>query len=166
MKFSILNTKKGDFVQIHSLNQLSLPAVSSVTINEMNKFLQIADYFRTLTINNEFAGFLIALFPGKDYKSLNYKWFEKRYKSFIYVDRIVIKSKHRGKGLGKAFYSDLTKFSQHKINYITCEVNIRPKNEGSMIFHKTYGFDQVGTQTTEEGKKEVSLMSYKLTNIF
>ena len=162
MKFSILNTKKGDLDQIHALNQLSLPAVSSITINEMNKFLQIADYFRTLTINNEFVGFLIALFPGKDYKSLNYKWFEKRYKSFIYVDRIVIKSKHRGKGLGKAFYSDLTKFSKHKTNYITCEVNIKPKNRDSIIFHKKYGFNEVGTQKTENGKKEVSLMKLEI----
>ena len=67
-----------------------------------------------------------------------------------------------GKGLGKAFYSDLTKFSQHKINYITCEVNIKPKNRDSIIFHKKYGFNEVGTQKTENGKKEVSLMKLEI----
>ena len=162
MKFSIINTRKGDLGEVLILNQLALPAVSSVTIDEMANFLDIADYFKSIIINNIVAGFLIALHPGKDYHSLNYKWFEKRYKSFIYVDRIVIGSSYRGNGLGKAFYNDLTIFAKHKTGDIACEVNIRPKNEDSMIFHKKYGFYEVGTQTTENGKKEVSLMKYKI----
>ena len=68
----------------------------------------------------------------------------------------------QGNGLGKAFYNDLAIFAKHKTGDITCEVNIRPKNEDSMIFHKKYGFYEVGTQTTENGKKEVSLMKYKI----
>ncbi len=162
MKFSIINTRKADLGEILILNQLALPAVSSVTIDEMANFLDIADYFKSIIIENIVAGFLIALHPGKDYYSLNYKWFEKRYKSFIYVDRIVIGSSYRGNGLGKAFYNDLAIFAKHKTRDITCEVNIRPKNEDSMIFHKKYGFYEVGTQTTENGKREVSLMKYKI----
>ena len=96
MKFSIIDTKKSDLEEILILNQLALPAVSSVTIDEMANFLDIADYFKSILIENIVAGFLIALHPGKDYHSLNYKWFEKRYKSFIYVDRIVIGSSYRG----------------------------------------------------------------------
>ena len=165
MKFSIIDTKKGHLEQILMLNELSLPAVSSVTIDEMANFLDIADYFKSIIIDNIIVGFLIALHPGKDYHSLNYKWFEKRYKSFIYVDRIVIASSYQGNGLGKSFYNDLALFAKNKTNDITCEVNIRPKNEGSMIFHKKYGFYEVGTQTTENGKKEVSLMKYKITSV-
>tara|TARA_B100000686_G_C16277158_1_gene706944 strand:+ start:60 stop:557 length:498 start_codon:yes stop_codon:yes gene_type:complete len=165
MKFSIIDTKKGHLEQILMLNELSLPAVSSVTIDEMANFLDIADYFKSIIIDNIIVGFLIALHPGKDYHSLNYKWFEKRYKSFIYVDRIVIASSYQGNGFGKAFYNDLALFAKNKTNDITCEVNIRPKNEGSMIFHKKYGFYEVGTQTTENGKKEVSLMKYKITSV-
>lgn len=165
MKFSIIDTKKGHLEQILMLNELSLPAVSSVTIDEMANFLDIADYFKSIIIDNIIVGFLIALHPGKDYHSLNYKWFEKRYKSFIYVDRIVIASSYQGNGFGKAFYNDLALFAKNKTNDITCEVNIRPKNEGSIIFHKKYGFYEVGTQTTENGKKEVSLMKYKITSV-
>ena len=83
----------------------------------------------------------------------------------MYVDRIVIDPSYHRNGFGTSFYNDLETFSIGKSSRITCEVNIRPKNKGSMVFHETYGFEQVGTQTTEEGKKEVSLMSYKLTNI-
>ena len=165
MKFSIIDTKKGHLEQILMLNELSLPAVSSVTIDEMANFLDIGDYFKIIIIDNIIVGFLIALHPGKDYHSLNYKWFEKKYKSFIYVDRIVIASSYQGNGFGKAFYNDLALFAKNKTNDITCEVNIRPKNEGSMIFHKKYGFYEVGTQTTENGKKEVSLMKYKITSV-
>jgi len=165
MKFSIIDTKKEHLEQILILNELSLPAVSIVTIDEMSNFLDIADYFKSITIDNIVAGFLIALYPGCDYHSPNYKWFEKRYKSFIYVDRIVIGSSYRGNGFGKAFYNDLALFAKNKTDDITCEVNIRPKNEGSIIFHKKYGFCEVGTQTTENGKKEVSLMKYKITSV-
>jgi predicted GNAT superfamily acetyltransferase len=35
-------------------------------------------------------------------------------------------------------------------------------NEGSIIFHKKYGFNEVGTQKTEDGNKEVSLMAFDL----
>ena len=165
MKFSIIDTKKGHLEQILMLNELSLPAVSSVSIDEMANFLDIADYFKSIIIDNIIVGFLIALHPGKDYHSPNYKWFEKRYKSFIYVDRIVIAYSYQGNGFGKAFYNDLALFAKNKTNDITCEVNIKPKNEGSMIFHKKYGFYEVGTQTTENGKKEVSLMKYKITSV-
>ena len=166
MNFTISNTITDELPYILKMNQEALPAVSSVSIEDMEHFLYIVDYFRTLKVENKIAGFLIALSPGKDYSSLNYKWFEKTYDSFMYVDRIVIDTNYHRNGLGTSFYNDLETFSIGKSSRITCEVNIRPKNEGSMVFHENYGFEQVGTQTTEEGKKEVSLMSYELTNIF
>ncbi len=63
-------------------------------------------------------------------------------------------------GYGKALYNDLVQYSKNKSDSITCEVNIRPKNRGSMLFHKKFGFIEVGTQKTDSGKKEVSLMRY------
>ena len=165
MDFTISETTSDELPLIVKMNQEALPAVSSVNINDMNHFLTIVDYFRSLKIEEKLVGFLIALTPGKEYHSINYKWFEKRFDSFMYVDRIVIDPSYQGNGIGKAFYNDLADFSNNKTYRITCEVNIRPKNEGSMIFHGKYGFVQVGTQTTENGKKEVSLMEYKITSI-
>ena len=165
MDFTISETTSDELPLIVKMNQEALPAVSSVNINDMNHFLTIVDYFRSLKIEEKLVGFLIALTPGKEYHSINYKWFEKRFDSFMYVDRIIIDPSYQGNGFGKAFYNDLVDFSNNKTDRITCEVNIRPKNEGSMIFHEKYGFVQVGTQTTENGKKEVSLMEYKITSI-
>lgn len=162
MGYHISKTNTIDLPHIHNLNQGALPAVSSITINDFTQFLEMADYFRVIKVKDNIAGFLIALTPGKDYHSPNYKWFEKKYSQFMYVDRIVIDPSFQTRGLGRAFYDDLKIFSQRYTPIITCEVNLKPKNEGSLLFHKKYGFEQVGTQKTERGKKEVSLMVYKI----
>jgi hypothetical protein len=162
LNFHISKAKIKNLPRIHDLNQHALPAVSSITLNDITQFLEIADYFRVIKVKNDIAGFLIALTPGKDYHSLNYKWFEKKYSQFIYVDRIVIDPSFQSKGLGQAFYDDLKMFSQRYTPIITCEVNLKPKNDESLLFHKNYGFEQVGTQKTDGGKKEVSLMVYKI----
>ena len=162
MGYHILKTNTIDLPHIHNLNQGALPTVSSITIYDMSQFLEMADYFRVIKVKNNIVGFLIALTPGKDYHSPNYKWFEKKYSQFMYVDRIVIDPSFQTRGLGRAFYDDLKIFSQRYTPIITCEVNLKPKNEGSLLFHKKYGFEQVGTQKTERRKKEVSLMVYKI----
>jgi|TARA_B110000240_G_scaffold102054_1_gene115536 predicted GNAT superfamily acetyltransferase len=162
VNFKIKKTSSSELDQILVLNQEALPAVSSITKEEMQHFLKIVDYFKSLIIDEKVVGFLIALTPGKDYQSLNYKWFENKYKSFMYVDRIVISPSYQGKGLGTNFYNDLCKTINQTITKITCEVNLKPPNEESMLFHKKYGFQQVDTQFTDNGKKEVSLMKLSL----
>lgn len=162
MNFVIEKTSSSDLEKILILNQNALPAVSSVTLKEMQHFINIVEYFKTIKVNNKIAGFLIALTPGKDYQSVNYKWFEKKYDSFMYVDRIVISPIFQVKGLGTAFYNDLSNFSKRIVPRITCEVNINPPNKESVLFHTKYGFKQVGTQFIDSGTKEVSLMKLSI----
>ena len=160
MNFAIKNIKEYQLEKILSLNQSHLPAVSDLDHAGINNFLKEADYFKCIERNKEILAFLIALGPGKNYKSPNYKWFEDRYDSFVYVDRIIVGEEFQKLGYGKALYRDLVQYSKNKSDSITCEVNIRPKNDGSMLFHKKFGFIEVGTQKTDGGKKEVSLMRY------
>ena len=162
MIFTISPTISAQLTSIVKINQEALPAVSSVTLKDMEHFLSIVDYFRTLQLDDIIVGFLIALTPGKDYHSPNYKWFEKKFDSFMYVDRIVIDFAYQSNGFGWAFYNNLREFTEDRSPRITCEVNLRPPNEGSIIFHEKYGFRQIGTQETEGGKKEVSLLEYKI----
>ena len=164
MIFTISPTVSAHLPSIVKINQEALPAVSSVTLDDMEHFLSIVDYFCTLRLDDTIAGFLIALTPGKDYHSPNYKWFEKKFDSFMYVDRIVIDPAYQSNGFGWSFYNNLREFTEGRSPRITCEVNLRPPNEGSIIFHEKYGFRQVGTQETEGGKKEVSLMEYKINS--
>jgi predicted GNAT superfamily acetyltransferase len=48
--------------------------------------------------------------------------------------------------------------SQSDAPVMTCEVNIRPSNEGSMLFHERMGFHQISSQEIDGGQKEVALM--------
>ena len=136
MEYHILATVNKDLPRVVDLNQGALPAVSSITLNDLTQFLEMADYFRVIKEKNDIAGFLIALTPGKDYQSPNYKWFEKHYSQFMYVDRIVIDPAFQGRRLGWVFYDDLKIFSHGFAPIMTCEVNMRPPNKVSIFFLK------------------------------
>ena len=156
-KYNIVNCRVSDKDFIFNLNEKNLPAVSLLDDDLFNMFLKFSDYFKIIKIEDTPVGFLIALLPGHSYKSVNYKWFENQYKSFIYIDRIVISSDHQNKGIGSLFY-DHIKFSFHdRLNSMVCEINLIPKNDQSINFHKKYGFIEVGQQYTDQRKKLVSM---------
>ena len=152
---------KCDLPQILDLNKAAIPAVNLLNESEIQNLFSQAVYFRSLWLNQELIGFLIALGPGAIYNSPNYRWFESRYDQFLYVDRIVIDPVHQGHGNGRMFYNNLREFAAQQFPRITCEVNLRPKNDTSLRFHRRYGFRQVGVQETGGGEKKVSLMVYE-----
>ncbi len=160
-KYQFLNAEFAHKDFTIELNKDNMPAVGGLDENSYNRFLDYSDYFKLIKYDNKFIGFMIALLPNRPYDSVNYKWFEKNYKSFIYIDRIVISLKYQNKGFGNYFYDDL-KNNFRDNNFMACEVNIVPKNEISMKFHKKYGFEEVGQQSTENGKKLVSLQLLSL----
>jgi len=156
-RYNIIDCGASDKNFILNLNKKNLPAVSVLDDDLFNMFLKYSEYFKIIKIEDTPVGFLIALLPGHPYKSVNYKWFENRYKSFIYIDRIVISSDYQDKGIGSFFY-DHIKFSFHDLlNSIVCEINLIPKNDQSINFHKKYGFTEVGQQYTDHRKKLVSM---------
>ena len=142
---------------IINLNSENIPAVGRLDEKSFNRFLEYSDYFKLVKYDNQFIGFIIGVLANRPYNSVNYKWFEKKYKTFIYIDRIVISFKFQNKGFGTLLYDDLISSFKDRIDFMTCEVNIIPKNNISMKFHKKYGFKEVGRQRTENGKKLVSM---------
>ena len=107
MNYKKEQATKDDLASILSLNQDSIPAVSSSNMEMMAHFLIICDYFKICKINGEIIGFINALLPSKDYKNEHYKWFNDKYESFIYVDRIIINKPYQNQGYGTVFYDDL-----------------------------------------------------------
>ena len=59
----------------------------------------------------------------------------------------------------RRLYCDFEASLPADVSVLTCEVNIEPPNESSMRFHEGYGFRTVGTQTLDNGRKEVALMA-------
>ncbi len=95
------------------------------------------------------AGFSITFGPGADYRSVNYRWFCARYTDFAYLDRIALAADHQGRGIGAALYAHLEE--RIGVEWLLCEVNLRPRNDGSLRFHQRIGFEEVGRQETDYG---------------
>ncbi len=160
---TIRDTHPDDLAEVLALNQKALPHVSSVALEDMQRFLEQAAYFKVACDPaGDLQGFLIALMPGLDYASDNYRWFSKTFDDFFYIDRIVIAENARGQGLGSLLYKDVIETARSHAPRLTCEVNSKPPNPLSMAFHERFDFAPVGTQQTEGGTKEVTLLSLDL----
>lgn len=154
----IRDARHRDLEDVHLLNQDNLPHVGSISFADMEYLYKEAIYFRVAEAGDRIAGVLIAFDPGAGYKSLNFLWFKEHYEAFAYIDRIIIAPHYRRKGIAYRLYDDLELFAKNRnLPMMACEYNLRPKNETSRLFHRRYGFIEVGRQETEGGKKTVSL---------
>jgi predicted GNAT superfamily acetyltransferase len=106
---------------------------------------------------------LLTFDQAADYDSVNYLWFRERYPAFVYVDRVVVADRARGRGLARRLYDDLfaaAKAAGH--DRIVCEVNSDPPNPASDAFHAALGFVPVGTGQIHGGKKTVTYLERAL----
>jgi len=154
----IRDATRADRNALHRLNQDNLPHVGSISLEELDHLLSEALYSRIADISGTLGGFLLAFDPQAAYDSPNFLWFRGHYESFAYIDRIIVSSSARRKGIASLLYDDLIHFARMRgIRRIACEYNLHPPNEVSKRFHASFGFREVGQQDTEGGKKRVSL---------
>lgn len=147
-----------DYEQIRRINQNAVPHVSSMSLEELGRLARQCFYIGVAWAGSECAGFLMALRPGQDYRSLNYRWFTEHYENFVYIDRIAIAPEFQGRGMGRTLYADVERVARDVAPILTCEVNLVPSNPGSIAFHTRLGFAEVGQLDSEDGAKRVSLM--------
>jgi predicted GNAT superfamily acetyltransferase len=69
---------------------------------------------------------------------------------------------YRRYGIGRAFYAELGARLTGRYPVLLCEVNVRPRNDASLDFHRAIGFREVGQQDTDGGNKTVSLLELTL----
>ena len=162
MDFIIRDVSIQDLDAVLTLNQSEVPHVGSVDRGKMDWFASNADYFRVVTAGDDLAAFLIGLRPGSTYQSPNYRWFCEHYDDFAYVDRVAVAEFGRRQGLAARLYDDFANTVRDNVAIMTCEVNINPPNESSMRFHEQLGFRRVGSQLTEQGRKEVAMLVRRL----
>lgn len=72
------------------------------------------------------------------------------YQSFDYVDRIVVAEEHQGKKIGSKLYAYLMEHSDEE--RVTCEVNLKPPNPGSITFHQKLGLKKLLSNLRKEVK--------------
>ena len=160
INFKLQNVQSEDLSLILELNQSELPHVSQLSMSELERLSEESIYFRKAVDGSKIAGFVLAFDEKASYESLNFLWFKKNYRDFLYIDRIVVSAAYRRKGVGRLLYEDVDRAAlSRKLSWITCEVNILPPNPESMQYHQALGFQAVGEQETEGGKKRVCLLA-------
>jgi len=155
-------------VLVHELDAiLALNNAAGATILPLDgqgiaRLAENASYLRVAESDGQIAGFLLALREGAAYDSPNYRWFSERYPEFVYIDRIVIARPFRRLGLGRVFYADVTSYAEVRVPVLTCEVFLEPRDDISVLFHGTYGFQEVGQQTMPGVNRRVALLAKEL----
>lgn len=158
MSIAIRDVHEHELDSVLALNNAAGPAILPLDSARLRYFWNHAEYFRVAETDGHIAGFLIALDQRADYDSVNYRWFQQRYPQFLYIDRIVIASGHRGAGLGRTFYADVQSFAEVRAPRLGCEVFLEQGNNVALLFHGTFGFNEVGQQRMPGVDRHVSLL--------
>lgn len=145
-----------DLARVLAINQQSIPAMNSLTEDDLLWFVREAEYFCVAECDRNAAGFLICLRPEALYGSPNLVWFNERYDDFLYVDRVAVAIEFQRRGVATALYKDAATRASPRFCAMACEVNTRPRNGESLQFHKRLGFKPVGTQ--DHGYVQVQYM--------
>jgi predicted GNAT superfamily acetyltransferase len=149
-----------DHAAIVAINDAAVPQVNALEPTYFAWLVANAALFRVAVDAEGVAGFHLCLPAGVDYWSENYRWFTARYDSFLYLDRVVVAERVRGKGVGTALYDDLHAWCAGRYPRVTLEVNLRPPNPGSMRFHERLGYRRVG-ELEHEGKDDYAVVLYE-----
>lgn len=157
------------------LNDRWVPHVGPLTRERLVRILDaaafavVAESAAASSVLPRLAGFIVALGPGADYDSPNYRWFETRLDegrapgAFRYVDRIAVSPDVQGTGVGRCLYeATFADASVAGAAEVTCEVNLDPPNPDSQAFHTRMAFGEVGRQWTYDHTVEVQLLARRL----
>ncbi|GMM50345.1 hypothetical protein DASB73_013030 [Starmerella bacillaris] len=143
-----------DVAALHALNQKFKVELSDKTLEEFKDLVAAASW--TCCAGNA-DGFALAFDSDSTYDNPNFDWFKRRYKKFVYLDRICVDPKSRKKGIGRNLYTQLIEYMRkNDYNIIGIEINGVPPNVMSENFHKSLGFQKVGSAEFNGGCKVVN----------
>ena len=154
---ALRDAERADLPRIVALNDSEIPHVNALAAPVWDGFLAGEARMRVADApDGSLAALLVALPPGRGYGSENYAWFQRRLADFLYVDRIIVATAWRGRGLGASLYRDIGALTRAPI---VCDVNLRPSNDASLAFHGRQGFREIGVQSVYGDTKRVALMA-------
>jgi predicted GNAT superfamily acetyltransferase len=133
-----------DHAAVLALNQANVAALAPMDAARLEEIHRLADRFDVLEHDGAFAGFVVTFGPGTPYDSENYRWFSRRHdRDFYYLDRIVLASTVRRRGLGTFVYDEV-EATAAAYGRLALEVNVIPRNDVSLAFHDRRGYVEVG----------------------
>jgi uncharacterized protein len=146
----------GDVDAVLDLNEKSVEALSPLDSSKLSTYRTMAAESLVVEVDGTVAAFAIAYRPDSAYESENYRWHSKRFDDFFYLDRIVVGSDYRRRGIASALYDAMEERAAAH-GRMVCEVNSDPPNVESLAFHRRRGYVEVGELAKPGGNRVVML---------
>ena len=144
MSIVIRDVREHELDSVLALNNNAGLAILPLDSVKLHRFYAQAEYFRVAERDGNLAGFLVGFGSDADHDSSNFAWFRERNPRFFYIDRIVVASRRRGGGVGRAFYADVQSYAELRYPQLACEVFLDHGADPALLFHGSFGFREVG----------------------
>jgi predicted GNAT superfamily acetyltransferase len=151
--------ERADWPAVLALNQESVHQLSDLNAERLRHLLACAHRALVVEDRGALVAFALAMAPGCDYDSINYRWFSERYERFLYLDRIAVDSSLRRRGIGARLYDEM-EHAARAFERMVCEVNLEPANDPSLAFHRARGYREL--ERLRHPEKLVVLMAKEL----
>ena len=159
MSIVVRDVREHELDSVLALNNAAGPAILPLDASRLAHFFEAAEYFRVAERDGAMVGFLVGFGSGSGHDSSNYRWFCERNPDFFYIDRIVVASRRRGGGVGRAFYADAQSYAELRYPHMACEVLLDEVHDPALLFHGSFGFREVGQHVMDEtGLRAAMLM--------
>lgn len=148
MSIVIRDVREHELDSVLALNNAAGPAILPLEAARLARFFETAEYFRIAERGGAMAGFLVGFGSGAAHDSDNFDWFRRGTRDFFYIDRIVVASRRRGGGVGRALYADVQSHAELRYPHLACEVFMGLHGDQAadpaLLFHGSFGFREVG----------------------
>ncbi|MBD9368654.1 GNAT family N-acetyltransferase [Xanthomonas sp. XNM01] len=162
MSIVIRDVREHELDAVLALNNNAGDAILPLDQDKLHGFFEEAEYFRIAERDGNLTGFLVGFGSGSGHQSSNFDWFSQRYPDFFYIDRIVIASRRRGGGVGRAFYADVQSYAELRYPHLCCEVFLDHGADPALLFHGSFGFHEVGQNVMPDVDVRASMMMKEL----
>ncbi|MBB1061381.1 GNAT family N-acetyltransferase [Marilutibacter spongiae] len=144
MSIVVRDVHEHELDSVLALNNAAGPAILPLDAARVRRFFDTAEYFRVALRDDTLAGFMIGVGSRAEHESSNFNWFRDRHADFFYIDRIVVASRRRGGGVGRALYADAQSYAELRYPQMACEVFLEGGHDPALLFHGSFGFREIG----------------------
>ncbi len=144
MSIVVRDVHEHELDSVLALNNAAGPAILPLDAARVRRFFDTAEYFRVALRDGTLAGFMIGVGSRSVHESSNFNWFRDRHADFFYIDRIVVASRRRGGGVGRALYADAQSYAELRYPQMACEVFLEGGHDPALLFHGSFGFREIG----------------------
>ena len=146
---------ESELEDIYVLNQSLTPKLGALEdIQHLKRLINMSECSKGLRIKGKIAAFMICFREDSEYESKNYLYFNRKYKEFLYVDRIGVSKNLENTGLGSILYKYIIENFGEDLK-ICAEINTKLMNKKSIIFHEKHDFKRILEKCYNENYKVV-----------